>query len=55
MLGDLALLRGDTSGGFRIRVTDYPDQPIVETLGLHVADRVEGSVPMAILKPVMPF
>lgn len=55
MLGDLALLRGDPTGGFRIHVREYPDQPIVETLGLRVADRVEGSVPAAILKPVMPF
>jgi hypothetical protein len=55
MLGDLALLRGDPTGGFRIRLREYSNQPIVETLGLEVANRVEGAVPVAMLNPVMPF
>jgi len=54
-LGDLALLRGDPTGGFRVRLHEYANQPIVETLGLEVADRVLGAVPTVTLTPVMPF
>lgn len=55
MLGDLALLRGDSSGGFRIRMHEFHNQPIVDTLGLEVVDRVDGEVPMVTLLPVLPF
>jgi hypothetical protein len=54
-LGDLALLRGDPTGGFRIRLHEYANQPIVETLGLEVAGRVAGAIPTVTLNPVMPF
>ena len=55
MLGDLALLRGDPTGGFRIRLHEYASQPIAEALGLEVADRADGSVPIVTLNPVMPY
>lgn len=52
MLGDLALLRGDPSGGFRVHVQHYDSQPIVETLGLTAEP---GGTDHTILKPILPF
>lgn len=56
MLGDIALLRGDTSGGYRIRLNQYESQPIIDVLGLEVdEERTQGQRTTAYLKPVMPF
>jgi hypothetical protein len=56
MLGDLALLRGDVSGGFRIRMNRYESQPIIDVLGLEVdEERTIGDLSTAYLKPIMPF
>jgi len=57
LLGDAGLLRGDTSGGFAVRIHDYVAQPIIECLGLEVAASQEqtGGRNVAILKPVFPF
>lgn len=57
LLGDVNLLRGDSSGGYTLRIHRYTSQPIIESLGLDVAATEErddgGSV--AILKPTFPF
>lgn len=56
MLGDLALLGGDLSGGFRIGLTRFESQPIIETLGLEVeGELADGETKVALLKPVLPF
>jgi hypothetical protein len=56
MLGDVALLGGDPSGGHRIQLHRYGAQPIVETLGLQVFDESEGEEGrVSVLKPVLPF
>ena len=55
-LGEDLLLVGDTSGGFSIKLHEWPSLPIIETLGLHVAHRWRGEgADVALLKPVMPF
>jgi hypothetical protein len=54
MLGDLALLAGDPSGGHRIRLHRYAAQPIVETLGLAAGASAEDER-VAVLKPALPF
>jgi hypothetical protein len=58
LLGDVNLLRGDTSGGYRISVHSQASQPIIQTLGIEVDawDRTPqsgGSV--AHLKPILPY
>lgn len=56
MLGDTALATGDPSAGFSIRLRRYPSHPIIETLGLEVAEEtVDGADHVAMLKPVLPF
>ena len=57
LLGDLNLLRGDSSGGYSIRIHHYPGHPIVEALGLDVArtERLDGDTHASILKPTLPF
>ncbi len=56
MLGELQQLAGDLSGGHRIRVHRYPVQPIVESLGLEVAEQSRASDhEVALLEPVCPF
>jgi hypothetical protein len=57
MLGSLDVLMGDLSGGFQIRVHEYPGQPIVDALGLRpIAEiRNEHGAPVAILEPRLPF
>ena len=55
-LGDLELLRGDPTGGFRVRVHRHPAYPIVDLLGLDVAEEVrDPQAAVATLKPVYPF
>ena len=57
LLGDANLLRGDTSGGYTIRVHRYGSQPIIQSLGIEVTrseDMGEGSH-VSVLKPVFPF
>jgi hypothetical protein len=56
MLGDLRILAGDVTGGYRIRIHNYDTQPIVATLGLEVANQsqIEG-VDVSNLHPVYPF
>src|SRR5437762_7949740 len=53
LLGDINLLRGDSSGGFSVRIHKYDSQPIVQTLGLDVASTEENG-DLAVLKPVLP-
>jgi len=56
LLGEGGLFRGDTSGGYRVRVFRRPAWPIIESLGLEVADEVvEEGQSVASLKPVFPF
>lgn len=54
-LGNVNLLLGDPSGGFRIRIHRHLAHPVVESLGLEVADRieVEGRA-VDILEPILP-
>ncbi len=56
LLGDLDLLRGDTTGGYRIRLHHLEALPILESLGLEAAREVgfESSY-VATLRPVFPF
>jgi hypothetical protein len=53
LLGDINLLRGDSSGGYSVRLHRSDMQPIIPTLGLEVAPNDDGDV--ALLKPVLPF
>ena len=57
LLGDVNLLRGDTSGGYRLRVHEYDSQPIIQTLGLEVESwsRAEKGAAIATLKPILPY
>ena len=56
LLGDLDLLRGDFTGGFRIKMHRYEEQPIVERLGIEVTEEYEiQGRRVAILKPTLPF
>jgi hypothetical protein len=57
MLGDNALLRGDLSGGYRVRLNNYESQPIVSVLGLEVEEEVtlDNDATANYLRPVMPF
>jgi hypothetical protein len=56
LLGDVNLLRGDTSGGYSIRIHQYDAQPIIQTLGLAVDSWVRvGGASVALLKPVLPY
>ncbi len=56
-LGDINLLRGDTSGGFTVRIHRYDAQPIIDTLGIEVANEEEADdgTRIAIIKPTLPF
>jgi hypothetical protein len=55
-LGDLNLLRGDLTGGFRIKIHRYASQPIIESLGLEVAEQhtIEDHT-ISVLKPAFPY
>ncbi|MDZ7591786.1 MAG: hypothetical protein U5L05_14150 [Rubrivivax sp.] len=57
LLGDSNLLRGDTSGGYTIRVHRYSSQPIIQSLGIEVTRNEEGGegTHISVLKPVFPF
>lgn len=57
LLGDVNLLRGDTSGGYSIRIHEYDSQPIIQTLGLEVAEwnRAGTGAAVATLKPILPY
>jgi len=56
LLGGSNLMLGDPTGGYRIHVHEYAEQPIVDTLGLEVSDRErdEFGTPVAVLSPMMP-
>lgn len=56
-LGDVNLLRGDTSGGFTVRIHRYDAQPIIDTLGIEVSSEEEADdgTRIAIIKPTLPF
>ena len=58
LLGDENLLRGDPSGGFKIRIYRYDAQPIVDKLGLEVLREEEegkAGVSFSVFKPTFPF
>ena len=56
LLGEERILLGDASGGYSIRLHEWPSLPIAQTLGLEVSRRWTGDgASVALLKPVMPF
>jgi hypothetical protein len=57
MLGDGHLARLDTTGGYYLRIHEYPSQPIVPSLGLVPSARsVDGNgIPVSTFEPVLPF
>ena len=57
LLGDVNLLRGDTSGGYGISIHQHDSQPIIQTLGIEVDnwDRTAQSGGVAHLKPILPY
>ncbi|HEY2380954.1 MAG TPA: hypothetical protein VGK48_07190 [Terriglobia bacterium] len=58
-LGEELMMFGDLSGGYSVKLYDWPMLPIVETLGLQVDERiparVKGEADLFVLKPVLPF
>ena len=57
ILGQERMLFGDVSGGYTIKLHQWPSLPIVETLGLEVSRRWIGGEEVGIveLEPVLPF
>ena len=57
LIGDVNLLRGDSSGGYTIRIHQHDAQPIIQTLGLVVDSWSPERSPDAVanLKPVLPM
>lgn len=56
LLGEQALVSGDASGGYSIKLHEWPSLPITRALGLEVHRRWRGEgVDVAEIKPVMPF
>jgi hypothetical protein len=57
LLGDANLLRGDTSGGYTLRVHRYDSQPIIQSLGIEVtrSEELGDGTAVSVLKPVFPF
>lgn len=56
LMGDLNILTGDVSGGFRVKLSRYPAVPIIESLGLHVTETLHAEgVEIAALDPVYPL
>lgn len=56
LLGLYNQLQGDITGGFRIRLHENPALPIVESLGLEVAqERSSHGKAVSILEPFFPF
>lgn len=56
LLGGPSLMMGDVTGGYRVLVHDYPEQPIVDTLGLEVAETGydEHGIKVHTLTPLLP-
>lgn len=55
-LGTVELLRGDASAGFYVHIHQWPDFPIVESLGLEVEERFDSrGVSVATVRPMYPF
>ncbi|NIP95185.1 MAG: hypothetical protein GWO24_17745, partial [Akkermansiaceae bacterium] len=55
-LGQQNLMVGQVDGGYRIDIHRYPNQPIVDALGLQVAEsRSDGNVVVESFQPVVPF
>ena len=56
VLGEQAVMLGDISGGYSIKLHEWPSVPITRLLGLEVEKRWRGDgVNVAQLKPVMPY
>lgn len=57
LLGGSNLMMGDPTGGYRIHVHEYAEQPIIETLGLEVTDTEhdEFGTRVGVLSPLMPW
>lgn len=56
ILGDIQVLLGDLSGGYRVRIHEYDAQPIVDSLGLECFERrEEGDSPVSVFRPTLPF
>ncbi len=56
LLGEQAMALGDLSGGFRIKIHRHPGWPIIESLGLEVAEQsVERGRTVSTLEPLFPF
>lgn len=56
LLGEQNVMLGDISGGYSLKVHEWPSLPITRILGLEVANRWRGDgVDVSLIKPVMPF
>lgn len=56
VLGEAHLMAGDTSGGYRIHLHQWPSLPIVQTLGIEVERQWRGKgCDIATLAPVFPI
>jgi hypothetical protein len=56
LLGEQAVALGDASGGYSVKIHEWPSIPITRLLGLEVEKRGEAmGVNVAELKPVMPY
>jgi len=57
MLGDPRLLTGDPTGGYSLRIYEFPSQPVVASLGLERESqtRSEDGTIVSTFKPVLPF
>ncbi len=56
ILGESNQLLGDPTGGFSVRLRRYKAQPIIESLGLEVAEEVEiEGVAESVLRTAFPF
>lgn len=56
LLGGPNLMLGDITGGYQIHIHDYPEQPIVQTLGIEVGETVhdEAGVEVSVVSPLLP-
>ncbi|MEP6733534.1 MAG: hypothetical protein ABJE10_23010 [bacterium] len=56
LLGEQAVMAGDLSGGYSVKLHEWPSLPITRLLGLEVEKRWKGDgVNVAQLRPVMPY
>jgi hypothetical protein len=56
LLGEQAVMAGDMSGGYSIKIYEWPSIPITRLLGLEVEKRWKGDgANVAQLRPVMPY